>query len=779
MSVKKIIVVFAMFFSSFVYLQCGADVLGNGESFETLPANFPIISTSVYGETAAGKVFITVSNNVENIGYYIMILNNDGTPYYYKEVPYSSSCDFKRLANGYYSYGQVIEGGFGVTQILNMEFEEAEAVSMGNGYRNDLHDFQLLPNGHYLLFCYDSIIADLTEYGGHPDAKLITPVLQELDSEQKVVWQWRFLDFFEPDDGPFRLDQSSNEIIHTNSIELDHDGHILVSNRRMKNCMKINRQTGEVMWILGGESNDFTFVGCDPEEAVGWFDGHDFRRLENGNVLFFDNSDQGSRLPSHVVEFRLDEENLVAELVWEYIYDSLLLGATRGGSQRLDNGNTMIGWGSASYYSANPVCTEVNAAGEKVFDLWWSTEERISSYRAFRFPVDYVPMADVVVADVVEGGGYDFIGDDTLDSGISIAIEGMVGEVDNELKITTYDWAPVKPTFAGHDRRVYKSRVVMSCESIETITGEISFDAGVFKISNPEDITIYQRAFEGAGEFSALITVYDPGENTVTADFVGGGEFIITYPDLEPVPFAPKAIVPDEGRMVNEDLPVKLQWSPRCFITEFDLQIATDSEFLNVVSDESELTSTIYEFSGVSAGTTYFWRVRAYNGGGVSGWSETASFTATAPYIVVTAPDGNDSWKRGMDYYIIWQDNLEEEVVIELYKGGGFVTTIDTVDSDGGYKWEVDIGLQAGCDYSVKIKSSTDGTVSAMSNPFRIDMQRGDIDCDGCVEFDDLNVLAGEWLQEWGGLTADLDDSGRVDFKDFAIYADIFMKSCP
>jgi len=55
----------------------------------------------------------------------------------------------------------------------------------------------------------------------------------------------------------------------------------------------------------------------------------------------------------------------------------------------------------------------------------------------------------------------------------------------------------------------------------------------------------------------------------------------------------------------------------------------------------------------------------------------------------------------------------------------------------------------------------------------------GDFDFDGCVEIDDLAVLASEWLEEQGKLRADLDNSGRVDGKDFAIFAENFMKLCP
>lgn len=89
------------------------------------------------------------------------------------------------------------------------------------------------------------------------------------------------------------------------------------------------------------------------------------------------------------------------------------------------------------------------------------------------------------------------------------------------------------------------------------------------------------------------------------------------------------------------------------------------------------------------------------------------------------------------------------------------------------------MGLQPGCDYSIKLKSSLDESVFAMSNPFRIDKQRGDFDCDGCVGFDDLNILVAQWLNEQSGLTADADGDGAVNANDLAVLAESWMKECP
>ena len=46
---------------------------------------------------------------------------------------------------------------------------------------------------------------------------------------------------------------------HTNAIEQDNDGNILISSRNMDEITKINRITGQIIWRLGGKNNQFEF----------------------------------------------------------------------------------------------------------------------------------------------------------------------------------------------------------------------------------------------------------------------------------------------------------------------------------------------------------------------------------------------------------------------------------------------------------------------------------------------------------------------------------------
>ncbi len=124
--------------------------------------------------------------------------------------------------------------------------------------------------------------------------------------------------------------------------------------------MKINRQTGDVMWRLGGAFNQFTFAGVGTEEGLRQVAGNDFQRLPDGNYILFNNGNANGSRASQVHEYQLDETNKVATHVWQYVPTNNIATASRGSVQRLANGNTFIGWG-VSTNGPNPDATEITA----------------------------------------------------------------------------------------------------------------------------------------------------------------------------------------------------------------------------------------------------------------------------------------------------------------------------------------------------------------------------------------------------------------------------------
>ena len=61
----------------------------------------------------------------------------------------------------------------------------------------------------------------------------------------------------------------------------------------MDEITKIDRQTGDIIWRLGGVNNEFTFLNdsLDFQHSIPtpFCYQHDIRRLRNGNITIYDN----------------------------------------------------------------------------------------------------------------------------------------------------------------------------------------------------------------------------------------------------------------------------------------------------------------------------------------------------------------------------------------------------------------------------------------------------------------------------------------------------------
>jgi hypothetical protein len=323
--------------------------------------------------------------------------------------------------------------------------------------------------------------------------------------------------------------------------------------------------------------------------------------------------------------------------------------------------------------------------------------------------------------------GSEYVFDDT---GVTLKVNSLDGDANSEVSVKRAPFAPLYPEFGGKAPRVLPVRVKVDGSGINGMTAEISFDAesfgfadrsGALGYADPHKLTIYHRPVFGQGLFTALHTIYNPGKKQLRTTMTQSGEFIFCFPDLEEVPYAPLLIEPEDQSTVNQELEVPFFWTPRGFGRSYHLQVSKDPRFGTLEIDEPGLMETRYTLGAVDPGTTYYYRVSTTNYGGTGEWS-TGSFVTVPPMIKVTAPNGGEQWNRGLEFFIQWNDNIDEDVVLELYKGDTFVRTIRTVSSIGVYEWEVDLDLDPGCDYSIKIKSSVDETLFDMSDgTFAID----------------------------------------------------------
>jgi len=725
-----------------------------------LPANFPAITVSTYNsnKVSSGYLFLASWSQAPGTGTYLLILNNDGTPVNgdkYRELAKMAG-DFKVQADGRLSYAQTLAplptgGGWDVEhQFVDETLTNVlETVQMRNGYLAEFHDFQVLPNGHALVGGYYYSEVDLSQFaaGGNPAALVSGCVIQELDAQRNAIFQWRSWDHYDFQDVVYPNPAAAViSQFHLNDLNLDADGNLIAGTP--SEVRKINRQTGAVMWTLGGVNNEFTSD----------FGGHGMHRLPNGNFLVYDNSH--GTVTSRALEFTLDEVNKTATVVWMYTPETMIAGRFTGYAQRQPNGNTLICWGIPRTTTV-PVCTEVTPAGEKVFELFFN-DPSLASYRAYRFPF---PAADQKITslqtELVAGNSYDF-----TNTGVALNVTSGAGGY-NDVTVTREPYAPVQPAFISpKSPLVLPVRVSLTAHGISSIGAEIAFDAEAFGFTHPEDLTVYFRANPGNGVFVALPTApYNPVTKKVRATLSQFGEFILGYPDVADVAYPPILARPESFRgvqtnaivapqkvgsgvvyAVNQELPISLAWSPQGFARYYELQIAADASFASPLVNLTYRTEAGYVWSNALPNQTYYWRVRSMIADFTTGDWATNSFRTVAPMIQVATPNGGEAWQPGLKYFIHWNENFGGDIALDLYQGGAFLQTLTTNATTHSYQWEVPINLPPGTDYAIRARSATNAALFDLSDaPFNIAVPT-------------LTSLkqntAGGWVLTWSGTTA-------------------------
>jgi hypothetical protein len=342
-----------------------------GSPLSFLDFKFPEITFS--NNPSQGNILTTLIENASN---YIYVFDNNAVPKYARIMPHTIS-DLKPQPSGKITYYDGFIKGF---VALDSTLNAVDTFAMKNGYKTDSHELLLLKNGNVLLFSYDPRIVDMSNVvpGGNTAATVTGLVIQELDANRNLVFQWRSWDYFNITDSYSDLLSSVVDYVHGNSLDADTDSTLILSSRNMNEVTKINRLTGQIIWRLGGKNNEFTFEN-DPRQFAGQ---HSAIKLKNGNLTLFDNGLGLDPQYSRGIEYEMDEINKKVKLVHEYRHVPDVFANISGNLQRLDNGNTFIFWGPAIDHSEQFI-DEFNQSGNLIFEAKFDATI-YPTYRAYR-----------------------------------------------------------------------------------------------------------------------------------------------------------------------------------------------------------------------------------------------------------------------------------------------------------------------------------------------------------------------------------------------------------
>jgi len=385
----------------------------------TLPSDMFEFTTSgsLVGDNGYYFIDPQMMGNPGQTTQYAMILNGQG-----EVVQFLKPRGIPMLSNwqpidsaGVYTYAWGNTNYPSELHILDNGFDFLDSLSSINPFNDSLqmdgHEFHLEADGSMWTLWRHNATIDMSEYvtGGNPNALLIGHDIERWDADGNLVWAWRSHDHIDqlPYTGitnPGALVLPEIEYLHVNSFDLTPDGDVLVSARRLSCIFKIDYETGNVEWILGGGPlNQFEFTGNAGEHPLSFNSQHDARMLEDGTITVFDNGTQHQSPRAFTREYVIDLENMEAELTWYYTHPTDIFSAGALGSFRhLPDGNRLIGWGGQGP-SVQVTLLDPSDVLLMELDFTFGGFQNPASYRAV-WSAD-APVADLpVVSEVIDEG---------------------------------------------------------------------------------------------------------------------------------------------------------------------------------------------------------------------------------------------------------------------------------------------------------------------------------------------------------------------------------------
>jgi hypothetical protein len=264
--------------------------------------------------------------------------------------------------------GRILKVGFGQGEnvIYDSSYKRIASVRAGNGYRADLHEIRLTPQGTAWIDEFDPIHMSLASLRG-ASGELTDSVIQEIDIRTGLVmWEWHALGHIPLGDSYNPIPHNGNpwDYIHVNSADWEGGdsnelGDVLLSARNSWALYDVDLKTGAFNWQLGGKHSTFK-LGAGAKTY--W--QHDAEWQPDGLISVFDNGstppkEKQSRGVLLKPDFTAKNVALAKALVNPA---KTLLAPAQGNLAGLPQGDWLMGYGNL------PNFTEYDSAGHVLLD---------------------------------------------------------------------------------------------------------------------------------------------------------------------------------------------------------------------------------------------------------------------------------------------------------------------------------------------------------------------------------------------------------------------------
>lgn len=295
--------------------------------------------------------------------------------------------------------------------VMNDQYEIIDKIeymsTSGNlkeKWRPEVHEHLIIGENHYLLMSYipmyiNNIPDDIphSEFG----SRVLAIYIQEVKNGE-LLWEWNSTEYPElyamsvESNDWYNQSLQWNDYVHMNSMDIDpKDGNIICSCRNNNSIIKINKSTGNIEWVLGGNKDEF---GLNEEQK--FKRQHFAHYTEGGDIVLFDNqtnwvssgypeegeSDVGTGIP-RVVRLKINEKDKrilsysefsLGIPTAEFMASAMLLNS--------ENNTYIIGWGKSLRAETNAIFTEVNFNDKKILcEAIPTANIDAMTYRVYKF----------------------------------------------------------------------------------------------------------------------------------------------------------------------------------------------------------------------------------------------------------------------------------------------------------------------------------------------------------------------------------------------------------
>jgi len=257
----------------------------------------------------------------------------------------------------------------------NVIWKSIELKSVHNGFNSWHHIYRRLPDDSLVMLKFN------------PVGNVITDYIVNYDRDYNALWSWTYADHF---DIPGCPAGDMCDWTHSNHVNVfKDDGTAYINSRNLSKYYKIDMDSGNVLWAFG-KDGDFEMISDHPDPWIEFAHAPEINSPDRNELIFYDNGSP-ERGYSRVIKYRIDEDEMTAEIIFEFDgseLDSKWFTTYWGSIQTVENGNIFITAGSFGELQETKLF-EITYDGEIVWNMNFDPPEPAgyinSIYNSFKF----------------------------------------------------------------------------------------------------------------------------------------------------------------------------------------------------------------------------------------------------------------------------------------------------------------------------------------------------------------------------------------------------------